>query len=72
MTGILHCWNPKSNIAQKQIKKQFTMKKSEFLVLVMDELNTIKKRATNKEISKLDFDRFNHQSAYFCIYGQMS
>lgn len=48
------------------------MKKQEFLKLVHDEIETIKKRATKKEIAKLDFSTFDHESGNNCIYGQIA
>ena len=48
------------------------MKKSEFLKEVQIELDTIKQKATKKEISKLNFDNFRHYSRGYCIYGQMT
>lgn len=48
------------------------MKKSEFLALVQEELDTIKVNATKKEINRLNFSGFIHHSSYSCIYGQMT
>lgn len=48
------------------------MKKAEFLQEVQAELDTIKTRATKKEIARLNFDNFNHESIRGCIYGQMT
>lgn len=43
-----------------------------FLQLVKEELDTIKVKAMDYEIASLDFDSFNHSSADYCIYGQMT
>lgn len=48
------------------------MKKSEFLALVQEELDTIKVNATKEEIENLDFNRFHHNNTVLCIYGQMT
>lgn len=48
------------------------MKKAEFLLEVMAELENIKAKATIEEIDKLVFDTFNHESVTVCIYGQMT
>lgn len=48
------------------------MKKSEFLVMVQNELDTIKKIATPKEIRKLNFGTFAYNEGGSCIYGQMT
>ena len=48
------------------------MKKSEFIQEVCNEINTIKERATKKEIGRLNFDKFEHANIEKCIYGQMT
>ena len=48
------------------------MKKSEFIQEVCNEINTIKERATKKEIGRLNFDKFEHAHSGECIYGQMT
>ncbi len=48
------------------------MKKSEFLLEVKAELDNLKAKATKKEISKLNFENFDHNSSSNCIYGQMT
>jgi hypothetical protein len=48
------------------------MKKSEFLVLVQEELDTIKRKATKEEIKNLNFKYFSHSMASCCVYGQMT
>lgn len=48
------------------------MKKSEFLLEVKAELDNIKSKATQEEISKLDFNGFDHKYNDTCIYGQMT
>lgn len=48
------------------------MKKSEFLVEVMAELDNIKAKATKEEISNLNIEGFNHNHGSRCIYGQMT
>lgn len=48
------------------------MKKSEFLLEVKAELDNIKSKATQEEISRLDFKDFNHTFSDKCIYGQMT
>ena len=48
------------------------MKKSEFIQEVCNEINTIKERATKKEIDRLNFDKFEHTHSGHCIYGQMT
>lgn len=48
------------------------MKKSEFLALVQEELDTIKVNATKGEIKRLNFGGFIHHSSLSCIYGQMT
>lgn len=48
------------------------MKRKSFLLMVKDELETIKQKATIDEINKLDFSKFNHTNLCNCIYGQMT
>jgi hypothetical protein len=48
------------------------MKKSEFLAMVQEELDTIKTKATKEEIGKLELSKFSHRSRYECIYGLMT
>lgn len=48
------------------------MKKSVFLEMVQNELDTIKKRATKREIGRLNILTFNHKFHDLCIYGQMT
>ena len=48
------------------------MKKKDFLLEVMNELNTIKSRASSAEIDKLNLESFDHANGYHCIYGQMT
>lgn len=48
------------------------MKKSVFLIAVIAEIKRIKRLATDEEIAKLNFSRFEHWSSCDCIYGQMT
>lgn len=48
------------------------MKKSEFLVLVQNELDTIKAKATKEEIEQLSMSRFDYSKPEKCIYGLMT
>lgn len=48
------------------------MKKAEFLLEVMAELDNIKLNATKKELSNLNIEKFNHNHNSTCIYGQMT
>ena len=48
------------------------MKKSEFIQEVYNEINTIKEKATKREISRLNFNKFEHTNSGQCIYGQMT
>lgn len=46
-------------------------KKQQFLKDVMHEINALKQNATQKEINRLNFDRFYHANPHQCIYGLM-
>jgi len=46
--------------------------KSEFINDVIKEVKSLKKHATKRELSKLDFTTFNQQDPKECIYGQMT
>lgn len=48
------------------------MKKETFLKRVIEEIETIKLKATDKEKSKLDFASFDKSMPALCIYGQMT
>jgi len=48
------------------------MEKSLFFAEVKNELIRIRKKATQEEIKKLNFAKFDHKSTYACIYGQMT
>lgn len=48
------------------------MKKKDFLVEVMSEIENIKAKATPHEISRLNITDFSHASPTKCIYGQMT
>lgn len=45
---------------------------SEFLAMVQDELDTIKIKATQEEIAKLDFKTYKENDVHNDIYGQMT
>lgn len=40
--------------------------------MVQNELNHLRKEATQEEIGKLDFETFRHHKGNCCIYGQMT
>lgn len=44
----------------------------QFLQDVRAEVESLKNNATKEEINNLDFDIFNPESQYNCIYGQMT
>lgn len=48
------------------------MKKRDFLDAVEHEIKSLKENALPEEIAKLDFDKFDHESPFNCIYGQMT
>ncbi len=48
------------------------MRKKDFLVEVMNEIDIIKAKATPEEISRLNIDNFNHTIFCNCIYGLMT
>lgn len=48
------------------------MKRTDFVQLVRDEIKSLKKNATKKEIAKLNFKSFSHTNSKVCIYGQMT
>jgi hypothetical protein len=48
------------------------MDRKEFVQMVVDEINTIKKRATKKEIAKLNSKIVDPLHSENCIYGQMT
>lgn len=48
------------------------MKKSEFLLEVMAELDNIKAKATKEELSRLNIESFYVNSPNMCIYGLMT
>lgn len=48
------------------------MKKAEFLKDVVHEIEMLKLHATEEEKSRLDFDMFDPESVYRCIYGQLT
>lgn len=49
-----------------------TITKGRFLADVMHEIDMLKKHATDKEKSNLNFFSFNPDSKYSCIYGQLT
>ncbi len=49
-----------------------TITKKQFLDDVMHEIDMLKKHATAKEISKLNFEYLSPSSQSRCIYGQMT
>jgi len=48
------------------------MKKQDFLDDVSHEIEMLKKHATKKEKSNLNFDKLNYDDAGECIYGQLT
>lgn len=48
------------------------MKKADFLLEVMAELDNIKAKATKEEIGRLNLESFNPNSPTKCIYGLMT
>ena len=46
--------------------------KKQFLDEITQEIENIKKFATDKEKQKLDFDTFNADIPSFCVYGQLT
>lgn len=48
------------------------MKKKEFIAMVKEEIINIKKHASDEELNRLDFNKFNPWYASQDIYGQMT
>jgi hypothetical protein len=48
------------------------MKKADFLNAVKHEVETLKELATENELKRLNFRKFNHDHHDACIYGQMT
>lgn len=48
------------------------MEREKFVKLVIKEIETIKKKATNEEIARLNFNVFDASRIDRCIYGQMT
>jgi len=49
-----------------------TITEEQFLADVMYEIESLRKHATEKEKSKLNFERFDPNSINHCIYGQIT
>ena len=52
--------------------KKTKVTEQQFIQMVIDEIDQIKKVATSMEIDKLDFTNFHAQRGDCCIYGQMT